>query len=512
MILVYPPVSKSCEPPAGIALLAGALKSRSIQATVVDANIEALMWLGQNAAHPGDSWTRRALSHYSRNLSDLKEESLYRNNGRYRQRVMDVNRVITTSLPERFRVTLADYSDGRLSPVESGDLLRSGEKFSENPFFGYFERCLAGRIENAGSQWVGISLCFLSQALTAFALAGWVKSRFPEKKIVMGGGLVTSWMSSPQWHNPFESLINTMVKGEGEEIIGELAAESGTVPQEMAGGIIDTTTYLPDFEFCPWDLYLAPGRVLPYRTAIGCYWGKCRFCPEKAEQGRYRTGKNREIMAQLEEVTARCSADYVHFLDNALSPAFLRNLASRNSASFLWYGFVRFSKELADPGFCRKLYRSGCRMLKLGLESGDQGVLDKMKKGTDLDTASRVLACLTAAGIKTYVYLLFGTSFENEASAQKTLNYVEQHSDKISFLNTAIFNLPRFSCDAEHLETRAFYSGDLSLYSGFNHPEQWDRRRVRQFLDKQFKKNPSIASVLRNDPPFFSSSHALFVE
>jgi len=511
MILVYPPVSKSCEPPAGVALLAGALKARSIQATVVDANIEALMWLGRTASNPGDSWTRRALSHYDENLRDLKEESLYRNRGRYRQRVMDVNRVITTSLPERYRVTLADYSDGRLSPVESGDLLLSGENFSENPFFGYFEDCLADRIEKSESHWVGISLCFLSQALTAFALAGWVKSRFPEKKIVMGGGLVTSWMSSPEWQNPFGSLIDTMVKGEGENIIGELAVATGTVSQEMVGEITDTTTHLPDFDFCRWDLYLAPGRVLPYRTAIGCYWGKCRFCPEKAEQGRYRTGKTRKIMAQLEQVAARCSADYVHFLDNALSPAFLRVLASRNSVPFFWYGFVRFSKDLADPGFCRKLYRSGCRMLKLGLESGDQEVLDKMKKGTDLDTASRGLTCLTGAGIKTYVYLLFGTSFENEASAQKTLTYVEQHSEEISFLNTAIFNLPRFSWDAENLETRPFYRGDLSLYSGFKHPEQWDRRRVRQFLDKQFKKNPSIASVLRNDPPFFSSSHALFV-
>jgi len=48
-------------------------------------------------------------------------------------------------------------------------------------------------------------------------------------------------------------------------------------------------------------------------------------------------------------------------------------------------------------------------MLKLGLESGDQGVLDQMKKGFCLEEASRVIKNLREAGISTYVYLLFGT-------------------------------------------------------------------------------------------------------
>ncbi len=48
-------------------------------------------------------------------------------------------------------------------------------------------------------------------------------------------------------------------------------------------------------------------------------------------------------------------------------------------------------------------------MLKLGIESGDQEVLDRLNKGIDLPTASAVLKSLKKAGIATYVYLLFGT-------------------------------------------------------------------------------------------------------
>ena len=51
-------------------------------------------------------------------------------------------------------------------------------------------------------------------------------------------------------------------------------------------------------------------------------------------------------------------------------------------------------------------------MLKLGVESGDQAVLDRMQKGIDLQTASLALKTLKRAGIASYVYLLFGTPGE----------------------------------------------------------------------------------------------------
>ncbi|MFO7886612.1 MAG: radical SAM protein [Desulfobacteraceae bacterium] len=567
MILIYPPVTKCCEPPGGVALLSGALKAHGFQSEIVDANIEGLLWLARSSSHSGDAWTQRAVAHFEKNILDLKEDGVYQNHGRYTQRMMDVNRVITTALPERFRVTLSDYRDNQLFPVKSRDLFISAENFRENPFYPYFETVLLQRIENSEFPWVGLSLCFLSQALTGFALAGWIRSRFPQKKIIMGGGLITSWMSSPQWKNPFHSLVHRMVKGAGEEILVSLA--DAFIRNKDGGLNTDTSSpvsvpfpdvpvpafdrtdgpgpsvhnrsvdcpavpvpvvhnsdvhhrpahcpawssagYLPDFDFCRWDRYLSPGRVLPYRTSIGCYWGKCRFCPEKAENSRFRKGNNREIMDQLHFLCQKYRINYVHFLDNALSPSFLKALTLEKKVPFLWYGFVKFSRELADQNFCRQLYKSGCRMLKLGLESGDQKVLDRMNKGTDLETASRVLTSLNNAGISAYVYILFGTTFENEASAEKTLSYVAAHSDRIDFLNTAIFNLPRFSREAQELHTRLFYKGDLSLYTAFKHPDNWDRKRVRQFVDKRFKKTPLIARILRNNPPFFSSSHAVFL-
>jgi radical SAM superfamily enzyme YgiQ (UPF0313 family) len=257
----------------------------------------------------------------------------------------------------------------------------------------------------------------------------------------------------------------------------------------------------------PRNSYLAPGFILPYAASSGCYWSKCSFCPETAEENPYSQVSPGDALEDIRHLTIVTSPALLHFLDNAISPALMRALVE-NSPGIPWYGFARVHETLTDPEFCRDLHRSGCRMLKLGIESGDQGVLDTMKKGTDLIMVSKALMALKAAGIATYVYLLFGTPAESLSEARKTLMFVARHHKAITFLNLAIFNLPVCSYEANTLKIDGFYEGDLSLYTNFIHPRGWDRKEIRRFLDQEFRRHPLIAPILRNDPPLFTSNHA----
>jgi radical SAM superfamily enzyme YgiQ (UPF0313 family) len=504
MLLIFPPVAKPCEPPAGVALLSAALKTHGLPCTVYDASIEGVLSLIQSDLVARDSWSRRALKNRDTLIADLKTPELYTNVDRYHQRVYDLNKLLSISVDQsRFKISLSDYSDNQLSSVSSKDLLTSAAAFEKNPFYPFFEQKVRPQILASDSPYVGISLCYLNQALVSFALAGWIKANFTTKKIIMGGGLVSSWMSRPNFGdaaaNPFSSLIDTMIKGEGEQPLLALL------------GVPDTRRkhYVPDYGFAKNHDYLAPGTILPFRASIGCYWSKCRFCPERAETRPYSTQRAAKTLDDLKKMNQQYSPDTVHFIDNAVTPAFLRAL-STTDLGFKWYGFVRFEKEFLSLDFCHALKKSGCEMLKLGLESGDQAVLDQMGKGTDLAMAAITLKNLKQAGILTYVYLLFGTSFEDEAAARKTLDYVTLHKECIDYLNLAVFNLPKFSEDAEGLETREFYHGDLSLYLNFDHPMGWERRKVKNFLDKTFKKELAIGSEFRKNPAYFSSNHAMF--
>lgn len=500
MLLIFPPVAKPCEPPAGVALLSSALKEHGIFCHVYDANIEGVLYLINSDIVPVDSWSKRALKNREQIILDLKNPALYKNMDRYHQRVYDLNKLLSISVDtRRFRITLSDYSDSKLSSVNSKDLLKSAKDYKENPFYDFFEDKIRPQVLNSDSEYIGISLCYLNQALVGFALAGWIRNNFKDRKIIMGGGLISSWMSRPDYNDPFKDLVDIMIRGEGEQQLLEFFGVKNGVKKH----------FVPDYDFVKDDLYLAPGSILPFRASIGCYWSKCNFCPEKAETRPYSSQRASKVLEDLKLIDQKYAPAYIHLIDNAITPAFLKAI-SKDKFGFKWYGFVRFEKEFLDQDFCHDLKNSGCDMLKLGLESGDQDVLDRMNKGTDLAMVSTILKNLHHAGILTFVYLLFGTSYEDKAAAFRTLEYVQAHKKYIDYLNLAVFNLPKFSEDAQNLDTHEFYHGDLSLYSNFTHPFGWDRRQVKQFLDKSFKKQVIVGSHIRKNPAFFSSNHAAF--
>jgi len=497
VLLIHPPAAKACEPPAGIARLAGALTAAGIPCRLFDANLEGqLALLGQVQEAKG-TWDRRALNGRSNHLAALRAPATYLNAGRYRRAVSDLNRLLAMAGTAWDAVPgLADYQQAGLSPLRSTDLLAAAEQPHRNPYFPWFSHRLPELLD--GVDLVGISLNYLSQALCSFAMIGWLRCQAPQVRILLGGGLVTSWLQRPGWSNPFGGWVDRLVAGPGE---AALLACCDAVPPAPAAA--------PDYTGLPLGDYLAPGLILPYSSASGCWWNACTFCPEQAEGNPYRPLPVARVLDELQSLTAATRPALLHLLDNALSPALLRGLADR-PPGVPWYGFARVDDQLADPEFCSGLRRSGCVLLKLGLESGDQGVLDRLNKGIDLDIVKRALSSLQRAGIAVYGYLLFGTPAEDETAALRTLDFVAGHAGGISFLNVALFNLPLFAEEAAALATSPFYPGDLSLYTGFRHPRGWERGKVRQFLTRVFNRHPAVAPILRRDPLLFTSNHAAF--
>lgn len=499
MLLIFPPCAKACEPPAGIARLAGTLQTNNIPCRLWDANLEAQLWLLEQPPTADDTWTSRAWRSRQQHLESLRHPRTYTNLSRYSTAVNDLNRLLQTAgRPFQVEVSLADFRHETRTPVRSQDLLQAAAHPEQNPFFLFFQQRLPQLLD--GISIVGISLTFLSQALCSFSLIGLIRRQYPQVKIVLGGGLVTTWLTRPDWHNPFKGLVDYLVSGEGELPLLELLGETGSAQPAM-----------PCYDQLPFADYLSPGLILPYSTASGCWWNRCSFCPERAEGNRYHPLPIPQVLDELQWLVRQYQPRLLHLLDNALSPALLKRLVEQ-PPGVPWYGFVRFERQLADPQFCHALKQSGCVLLKLGIESGDQAVLDQLHKGIRLEQMGRILENLREAGIAVYGYLLFGTPAEDEAAARRTQAFVQQHHQALTFLNLAIFNMPLFGDEVGQHETELFYWGDLSLYTSFRHPDGWNRGQVRRFLRQEFSKSPEIATIIRRDPPYFTSNHAaLFV-
>jgi radical SAM superfamily enzyme YgiQ (UPF0313 family) len=501
IILIHPPVAKCSEPPAGLARLSAYLTAHHIGHELIDANLEGILFLLQQTSNHNiatDSWTRRATTHQAQNLAALKVMATYQSPSRYQRAVMDINRLLSVAgKKKKIKLSLADYQDENLAPVKSSDIMAAAERPQYNPFYSYFQKRLTSAL-HADPEFIGFSVNYLSQALCAFAMTGLVKQMNPRQKIIMGGSLITSWMKLGVHKGMFGGLVDELVEGEGEKKLLEILGIQDVQIQST-----------PAYDDFPLNQYLSPGLIIPYSSARGCYWHQCAFCPEKAEGNAYQPLGVSRAINELQTLTCQMNPALIHLLDSSISPSLLRALSERPPGA-PWYGFARITDHLADEDFCFALKQSGCVMLKLGIESGDQHILDRLNKGITLSTVSEVLNNLKKAGIATYGYFLFGTPPENEERALKTMEFVLRHHQCIDFLNLAIFNLPARSAEVQGLSTYDFYEGNLSLYRNFKHPLGWNRPAVRHFLEKIFKKHSAIAPIVRRTPDFFTSNHAPF--
>ncbi|MFH0782213.1 MAG: radical SAM protein [Pseudomonadota bacterium] len=501
MLIIHPPLCKPCEPPAALPYLSAALTAHGHACTVCDMNIEGLQYIFRTATAASDTWSVRAFKHLENNIATLQNLDSYRSFDRYSRAVADINRVLEVAgRGFNLQLSLANYQDNGRSPLNSADLRQAAKDYRSNIFFPYFSKRLEDLLQQESHTNIGFSLSYLSQALCTFAMIGYLREHHPEKTIILGGGLVTTWLSNPVWRNPFADLVHHFIAGQGEKPLLQLL---GT--EQNRNHVRPSYAGLRD------NPYLAPGFILPYATSSGCFWKKCNFCPETSENNPYRQVPPATTVADLRYLTETTAPSLIHLLDNAISPSTLRAL-SEHPPGASWYGFVRFDALLADRDFCRSLRVSGCVMLKLGLESGDQNVLNSMNKGTDLRQAAKVLENLHEVGIASYVYLLFGTPSETRKEAERTRNFIEEYHQAIGFLNLAIFNLPICSDATPSLSVTDFYTGDLSIYHSFIHPLGWNRKEVRRYLDSTFKRSPKIAQIIRKDPPIFTSNHAPFMK
>jgi len=502
ILLIHPPLVKPSEPPAGIVKLSECLTAHGVYHDILDANLEGILSLTATTVktqQPVGRWDARACRNQDVNLAALRDPKTYRSFSRYARAVSDFNHILQLAGKScGVHLSLSDYVDKRLWPLKTDDLFEAASHPGRNPFYPYFSK----RIGDALSQnpeYIGFSLNFLSQAICAMAMIGFIKQCHPRQKIILGGSLTTSWMALAGGKNLFAGLVDHLVAGPGEKTLLELLRAGENKDGFSCTGLrpLDRLSYL------------SPGRIEPYSAASGCWWRRCSFCPETAEANPYLPQPAGQVIHDLHRLTRSVSPALFHLLDSAIAPSLLSALIV-NPPGVAWYGFARVTPHLADEDFCRQLKAGGCVMLKLGLESGDQTVLDRLHKGIDLQVASKALRSLKKSGISVYGYFLFGTPPEDEDAAKRTLDFVCRHAGSLSFLNLSLFNLPVNSPEARTLDTEDFSDGDLSLYQNFRHPACWNRPRVREFLEKKFKKHPLIQPIVRRNPPFFTSNHAPF--
>jgi hypothetical protein len=526
LLLIHPPAVRAAEPPLGTAVLLSHLRRVGAAAEAIDANLEATLHMLDGdrlaaAAGPSPATAlRRAIGNAPRALSFLRSPEAGTSFSRYASAARHLNTALSAyrGASGRERWSLGDYVHGDLSEFSSRDLSLVAAGNAETIFAGYFRDALLPRIEGMRPRRVAISVNYRHQVLPAFELAGMLRRRLPGVPVYGGGGMFSSWRNALRGGGIPSLPFDRVGFGPGESA---LAAAAGAGP---GGGQIfkdgEAVEFLPDFGFAPLREYLVPEPVLPVASSRGCYWRRCRFCPEAvAPIHPYRAADAGAFPLLLRDLSARYGVRRFHLTDNAIPIPVLRAMADGAGAlrGLSWHGFARFERELLDPGFVSSLAAAGCSMLQLGLESGSQPLLDRMGKGTRVSDASAILSNLARAGISAYVYVMLGSPGETEIDAERTRSFLADHAGEIGFLNLSILNLPRGASWDGTAEGCAPYGdgsldggGPLGLYRQVPAGDGWGRAQARRFLRKRIFGDQAIRSVAARTPPWFGDSHAVF--
>jgi anaerobic magnesium-protoporphyrin IX monomethyl ester cyclase len=282
---------------------------------------------------------------------------------------------------------------------------------------------------------------------TARKLLSLVKQKNPEIVTVLGGYHLTA---VPQ-QTMAECPVDFGVYGEGEQTIVELAAalEQGSDVDAIAGilyrreGVVHTNApRLPiaDLDTLPFPsrrllryrqyIWSVPGKgLMPVTTIMtqrGCPY-RCVFCGARTMFPRVRYRKIERIVDELEHIVKVLGVRHVQFSDDTLTlnadkTAAMCEEIRRRKLRLTWEGYTRadcISQELLG-----QMKAAGLVRLSFGVESGDERVLEGLKKGTTLEQYRQAYEWCEGLGLETRCSVMFGNPFETRAAVRRTLSFI----------------------------------------------------------------------------------------
>lgn len=299
---------------------------------------------------------------------------------------------------------------------------------------------------------VAITTTFYVDNHAIVEIVKWVRARSPDTRIIVGGPHV---FDLAQDYDPatqdylfasigadvyiFDSQGEATLARVVEELRRGREADLSGIPNliyaDGAPGCFRRTARAPennslddnaiDWSSFPAD-FLAP--VVSMRTARSCAFS-CSFC-------NYPTLAGKHVVSDIDSVEGELCAlhaqgvRHVCFIDDTFNvplPRFkrlLRMMIARK-LDMKWVSYFRCSN--ADDEAFDLMAESGCVGVFLGIESGDQEILNYMNKSAKIERYRDGIRKLKQRGIATHASLIVGFPGETRDSITRSLAFIEEN-------------------------------------------------------------------------------------
>lgn len=245
-------------------------------------------------------------------------------------------------------------------------------------------------------------------------------------------------------HTPIiENSIDCLVVGEGEETMKELAQHirdysqvSGLVLKDRvnpARSQIDNLDNLPfparhlfgsNRYTYPDSLY---SQAFPLMTSRGCP-GLCTYCCSKQifRKFRFRSAKN--VVDEIEFLVNKYGAKEIHIWDDCFTLVKKRvfeirdELKQRNIKIHIAFP-NGLRVDMVDKDILKALKDMGTYSIAFGVESGNQNVLNTIKKGITLQQVRQAFKDAKEIGFETWGFFMIGLPGDDKTTMMETINF-----------------------------------------------------------------------------------------
>lgn len=278
------------------------------------------------------------------------------------------------------------------------------------------------------------------------------KEIFPNLTVIVKGAPFLTYNTNAIYENPF---IDYVIMGEAEMTLKEIL--EGTPNKEILGICYrenfqsvknEMRPYIEDLDSLPFparhlvdnNIYRRPDNnkvQAVVKVSRGCPY-HCFFClatPVSGAKVRMRSAEN--IIDELKECVNKYKITNFLFWSDLFNfdREWALNLCNKIIESGLkitWSSNTR--ANTIDEEMAKLMYRAGCRLVSIGVESGSQEILDNIGKKITLDQIRAAVKVLKKNKIKIYNYFVIGLPWETEKTVEETIKFaIELDSNFISF-------------------------------------------------------------------------------
>ncbi len=183
------------------------------------------------------------------------------------------------------------------------------------------------------------------------------------------------------------------------------------------------------FEFSLYDNEYYGRDCLPVISSRGCPFN-CIYCYKGVFDGKVRVRSAQNVFDEIKFFNEKYGVTAIQFQDDLFTVRKKRvedfcTIMDENNMDIIWRCLTR--ADLMTLEFLKTMKRGGCISIALGVESGNQEVVNSIGKSLKLKHVEQCIKDCKKVGIQIKCYYMIGLPSENESQAKDTIEFAKKN-------------------------------------------------------------------------------------